>query len=115
MSSPKVTPGCGAAFGGVTQNLKEYGFPIACLTDGPSGIRMDSGFLATSIPNGTLLACTFNLELVEHIGILLGLEMKNYNIDTLLGPGLNIHRHPFNGRNFEYFSEIGRALCRERV
>ena len=105
MSSPKVTPGCGAAFGGVTPNLKEYGFPIACLTDGPSGIRMDSGYLATSIPNGTLLACTFNLELVEYIGILLGLEMKNYNIDTLLGPGLNIHRHPFNGRNFEYFSE----------
>ena len=105
MNSPKVTPGTGCAFGGVTNELISYGIPVICGTDGPSGIRMDSGLLATSMPNGTCLACTFNDELVSDLYALEGVEMTAYEIDVILGPGINIHRSPLNGRNFEYFSE----------
>ncbi len=105
MSSPKVTPGTASAFGGVTDKLKAHGLPIACCSDGPSGIRMDSGMPSTSLPNGTLLAATFNTHLLESLYYLIGIEMLSYNIDILLGPGMNIHRHPLCGRNFEYFSE----------
>lgn len=105
MSSPKVTPGTASAFGGVTEVLESFGFPVVCCADGPSGIRMDSGMPATSLPNGTLLASTFNEPLIEALYYAVGLEMTNYNIDILLGPGMNIHRYPLCGRNFEYFSE----------
>ncbi|MCU0105089.1 glycoside hydrolase family 3 C-terminal domain-containing protein [Acholeplasma vituli] len=105
MSSPKVTPGTASAFGGVTDKLKAHGLPIACCSDGPSGIRMDSGMPSTSLPNGTLLASTFNTQLLESLYYLIGIEMLSYQIDILLGPGMNIHRHPLCGRNFEYFSE----------
>ncbi len=105
MNSPKVTPGTGSCFGGVTEELISYGIPIVCTTDGPSGIRMDSGLLATSMPNGTCLACTFNNELISELYALEGVEMTAYEIDVILGPGINIHRSPLNGRNFEYFSE----------
>ena len=105
MNSPKVTPGTGSCFGGVTEELISYGIPIVCTTDGPSGIRMDSGLLATSMPNGTCLACTFNKNLVCDLYALEGVEMTAYDIDVILGPGINIHRSPLNGRNFEYFSE----------
>ncbi len=105
MSSPKVTPGTAAAYGGVTDELIAKGIPLACASDGPSGIRMDSGQIATSLPNGIAIACTFNADLVEELYYLDGLELRAYRIDTLLGPGMNIHRHPLNGRNFEYFSE----------
>ncbi len=105
MNSPKVTPGTGSCFGGLTQELISYGVPIVCTTDGPSGIRMDSGLLATSMPNGTCLACTFNKDLIADLYALEGVEMTAYEIDVILGPGINIHRSPLNGRNFEYFSE----------
>ena len=105
MNSPKVTAGTGGAFGGVTQNLLDFGIPTACCSDGPSGIRMDCGSIAFSLPNGTLLACTFSEELNEELFAMQGLELRKNRIDTLLGPGLNIHRNPMNGRNFEYFSE----------
>ena len=105
MNSPKVTPGTGSCFGGVTEELISYGIPIVCTTDGPSGIRMDSGLLATAMPNGTCLACTFNTDLVYELYALEGVEMTAYEIDVILGPGINIHRSPLNGRNFEYFSE----------
>jgi len=105
MSSPKVTPGAASAFGGVTSELLGFGLPIACCADGPSGIRMDSGAIATSLPNGTCLACTWNTELVEELYVMEGQELKLNKIDFLLGPGINIHRNPLNGRNFEYFSE----------
>lgn len=105
MSSPKVTSGTASAFGGVTDDLLNKGIPILAMADGPSGIRMDSGMTATSLPNGTLIASTFNPELVTSLYELEGHEMTNYNIDVLLGPGMNIQRHPLNGRNFEYFSE----------
>ena len=105
MSSPKVTPGTGCAFGGVTDNLLNFGIPTMCGTDGPSGIRMDSGAKATSLPIGTLLASTWNLDLIYELFVYEGIELASYRIDALLGPGMNIHRHPLNGRNFEYFSE----------
>ena len=105
MGSPKVTIGTAAAFGGVTKELKEMGIPTLCCTDGPSGMRIDSGKKAFSLPNGTCLASTFNVDLVEELYSYLGIEMVANKIDALLGPGINIHRHPLNGRNFEYFSE----------
>jgi beta-glucosidase len=105
MSSPKVTSGTAAAFGGVTDELIEKGIAIACAADGPSGIRMDSGYYATSLPIGTALASSFNLELIESLYEFLGYELRAYNIDMVLAPGMNIMRNPLNGRNFEYFSE----------
>lgn len=105
MSSPLVTPGTASAFGGVSDSLLGYGIPVGCTSDGPSGIRMDSGQQATQVAIGTLLAATWDIELVEELYVLEGKELVRNNIDTLLGPGLNIRRSPLNGRNFEYFSE----------
>lgn len=105
MSSPKVTAGTGGAFGGVSDTLLDKGIPIACCTDGPSGIRMDSGKKAFAMPNGTCLACSWNLDLMEELYNWEGLELRKNKIDVLLGPGMNLHRNPLNGRNFEYFSE----------
>lgn len=105
MCSPKVTPGTGAAFGGITDRLQSFGIPAACCSDGPSGIRMDCGTFAFSLPNGTLLGCTYNEALVGELYGMLGLELRKNKIDALLGPGMNIHRNPLNGRNFEYVSE----------
>lgn len=105
MCSPKVTPGTAAAFGGVTDSLLEKGIPVGCCADGPSGIRMDCGTKAFSLPNGTCLGCTFNTELVGELYTITGKELRLNKIDSLLGPGMNIHRNPLNGRNFEYISE----------
>lgn len=105
MGSPKVTPGTAAAFGGVTDALKGFGIPAGCCDDGPSGMRLDCGTKAFSLPNGTLLACTFDPELTEELYAIAGVEIAANNVECLLGPGMNIHRHPLNGRNFEYFSE----------
>ena len=105
MCSPKVTPGTAGAFGGVTKRLLDFGIPTGCCADGPSGIRMDCGTHAFAMPNGTLMACTFDPELVGELYEYEGLELRKNKVDTLLGPGINIHRHPLNGRNFEYFSE----------
>jgi len=105
MCSPKVAPGTASAFGGVSDALFNYGIPVVAAADGPSGIRMDSGHRATQVPIGTLLSCTWNRELNEALFNLIGDELLANQIDTLLGPGINIHRHPLNGRNFEYFSE----------
>ncbi len=105
MGSPKVTPGTAAAFGGVSESLAGFGIPCGCCSDGPSGMRLDSGMKAFSLPNGTLLASSFNTDLVEELYGFTGMEMVKNKIDALLGPGMNIHRHPLNGRNFEYFSE----------
>lgn len=105
MCSPKVTPGTAGAFGGVTKRLLSFGIPTGCCADGPSGIRMDCGTHAFAMPNGTLMACSFDPELVGELYEYEGLELRKNKVDTLLGPGINIHRHPLNGRNFEYFSE----------
>lgn len=105
MGSPKVTAGTASAFGGVSKGLREFGVPCGCCSDGPSGMRLDCGTFAFSLPGGTLLACTFNKPLLTELFAMTGLEMTVNKVDCLLGPGMNIHRHPLNGRNFEYFSE----------
>lgn len=105
MGSPKVTAGTAAAFGGVSDELQALGIPCGCCDDGPSGMRLDCGTKAFSLPNGTLLASTFDRQLLMELYTLMGLEMHTNQVDCLLGPGMNIHRHPLNGRNFEYFSE----------
>ena len=115
MSSPRVTPGTAAAFGGVSDRLTAWGLPAVCCADGPSGIRMDCGNKSFLLPSGTMQACTWNETLIQQLYDLEGLEMRKHQIDALLGPGMNIHRHPLNGRNFEYFSEdpllTGRMAC----
>ncbi|MBO4515506.1 MAG: beta-glucosidase, partial [Lachnospiraceae bacterium] len=105
MGSPKVTAGTAAAFGGVSPRLAEFGIPCGCCSDGPSGMRLDCGTKAFSLPGGTMLACTWNRELLTELFAFTGLEMSANHVECLLGPGMNIHRHPLNGRNFEYFSE----------
>lgn len=119
MCSPKVRAGSAGAIGGVTESLAKFGIPIIALHDGPSGIRLDSGEHATSLPNGTAIACTWDTELAEELYSLLSVELSIYKIDSILGPGINIHRVPLNGRNFEYLSEdpyltgkVGAALVR---
>ena len=115
MCSLKVTPGTGGAFGGLTKRLKEYGIPVGCCTDGPSGLRMDVGTIAFSLPSGTCLASSYNEALSEELFEMLGIELRKNKVDILLGPGMNLHRNPLNGRNFEYFSEdpivTGKMAC----
>lgn len=117
MGSPRVTAGTASAFGGVSDALTAYGIPAGCCSDGPSGMRLDCGTRAFSLPNGTMLASTFNLKLIRELFSCVGLEMTANRVDCLLGPGMNIHRHPLNGRNFEYFSEdpklTGLIACAE--
>ena len=105
MMSSKVTMGVTSAFGGLSESLHSYKIPVACTADGPSGIRIDTGKEANLMPTGTCLACTWNPELVGKLYFEEGAELLKNQIDTLLGPGMNIHRNPLNGRNFEYFSE----------
>ncbi|MBQ7097715.1 MAG: glycoside hydrolase family 3 protein [Clostridia bacterium] len=118
MHSDKTRPGCVGAIGGLTKELQKFGIPAICVTDGPAGLRFDNGDTAVQIPIGTLLACTWNCKLVEELYSYLGMEAYYKKVDGLLGPGVNIHRHPLCGRNFEYYSEdpylsgmIGKAVC----
>ncbi len=105
MGSPKVTAGTASAFGGVSDRLTGFGVPCGCCADGPSGMRLDCGTKAFSLPNGTMIASTFNKNLITELFTCTGMEMIANKVDCLLGPGMNLHRHPLNGRNFEYFSE----------
>lgn len=105
MGSSLVTAGTASAFAGVSPKLIAHKIPSVCCDDGPSGMRLDSGMKAFSLPNGTLCGSSFNRELNTRLYALLGLEMTANKVEVLLGPGMNIHRHPLNGRNFEYFSE----------
>ncbi|MED9904616.1 MAG: glycoside hydrolase family 3 C-terminal domain-containing protein [Lachnospiraceae bacterium] len=88
-------------------NLPEYGIPAAMTADGPAGLRIAPacGICTTAFPCATLLACTWNTELVEQIGIAAAEEVKENNIAVWLAPAVNIHRNPICGRNFEYYSE----------
>ena len=106
MGSSLVTPGTASAYGGVSPRLRDtFGIPACCCDDGPSGMRLDCGIKAFSLPNGTCLASTFNKSLIKELYTFTGMEMCSNKVDNLLGPGMNLHRHPLNGRNFEYFSE----------
>ena len=103
MFSPLGTKGNAAVIGGVSKHLRELGVPVISLNDGPSGVRNE--YTSTLIPNGTMLAATFDTDLVNNIARCLGKELKEVGSNYLLAPGMNIHRHPLGGRNFEYFSE----------
>ena len=103
--SPKVTEGAAGALGGQTESLSNYGIPVCCVADGPSGIKISKKYQTSLTPNGTMLACTWNTKIVEELFEEIGGELEKYKVDSLLGPGLNIHRSPLCGRNFEYFSE----------
>lgn len=88
-------------------NLPEYGVPSIMTADGPAGLRIapQCGVNTTCWPCSTLLACSFNEELVEAVGAAGGAEVKENNIAMWLTPAVNIHRSPLCGRNFEYYSE----------
>lgn len=103
MNSPLGAPGNAGVYGGVLQSLREKGIPAVTATDGPSGIRLQS--CCSLLPIGTLLASTFDEELVQRVYEAAGREMTDKGSDVLLAPGMNIHRNPLCGRNFEYYSE----------
>ncbi len=105
MCSPKATPGTVGAFGGQTEELAKFGIPVCAVADGPSGIRFDNGTIASLIPNGTLLASSWDEELVCGVYEVVSEELYKNGVDSLLGPGINIHRNVLCGRNFEYLSE----------
>ena len=108
----KVSLLCGQPNTGVANtfgmgNLPEYGVPSVMTADGPAGLRIQPGVgvTTTAFPCATLLASTWNQELVQEIGRAGGMEVKENNIAVWLTPAMNIHRSPLCGRNFEYYSE----------
>lgn len=103
MDSSYGVAGNAGAFGGIIPELNKKGVPAVITTDGPAGIRIRK--YTSLLPCGTALASTFNTRLVEELCSEMGKELKNAGSNVLLAPGMNIHRNPLCGRNFEYFSE----------
>ena len=97
---------------GQTAAIPRLGIPATVLTDGPAGVRINptregttQTFHATGFPIGSCLAATWNTDLLQRVGTAIGKETMEYGCDVILGPGMNLHRNPLCGRNFEYFSE----------
>ena len=103
MGSALGVAGNAGAFGGVLPSLWEKGVVPIITADGPSGLRLKK--YCALLPNGTALACTFDDELIRQLFVHIGKEMIKHGVDVVLSPGMNIHRNPLCGRNFEYFSE----------
>lgn len=95
--------GGAGGFGGVTKEIIGKGVPLTITCDGPAGVTLD--YESSLIPSATLLACTYNEQLVEELHCAVAEELKERLADVFLAPALNIHRNPICGRNFEYYSE----------
>ena len=103
MDRPSGVGGNTGVFGGFYPSLQEKGVPVIVTADGPAGLRIKR--YTSLMPCGTALACTWNVELIEQMFEKMADELDRFDVDILLSPGLNIHRNPLCGRNFEYFSE----------
>lgn len=107
-NSAELIPGAA----GQTNSITRLGIPSTVMADGPAGLRIDATrkgsaqtYYCTHFPIETVMAATWNPQLVYQVGCAMGDEVKRYGIDLILAPGINIHRNPLCGRNFEYYSE----------